>query len=72
MYGFLFLQSFHIPQYYLAQIWTFSQIATNFYTFFTQNVVGGVIGGLFAFLILHFRGANRNKKIEPSKALKNA
>lgn len=72
MYGFIFLQTFHIPQYYIAQIWAVSQIAMNIYTFFTQNLVGGLIGGLFAFLILHFKGANINKRIGPSKTLKNA
>jgi len=68
MYGFLFLQSFHIPQYYLAQIWKVSQIATNIYTFFTQNLVGGLIGGIFAFLIFYIKGV-KNQRIEPSKQL---
>lgn len=70
IYGFLFLQTFHIPGYYLAQLWAVSQIAMNIFTFFTQNVVGGVIGGIVAFVILYLKETNTFVRSEPSKTLK--
>jgi hypothetical protein len=70
IYGFLFLQTFHIPGYYLAQLWSVSQIALNIFTFFTQNVVGGLIGGIVAFVILYLKETNRFVRREPSKTLK--